>query len=313
MIQETLSIILSATFVFSIIRITTPILFATLGACVSDQIGMTNVGLDGIMTASALAGVIGSALFNNAFIGVLFAMLVGLGLGLALGLISIRLKTDLMLAGISLNLICTAGAALVLFIASGDRSVSTSIKSHVVANVNLPLIQDIPVLGRILSGHSSLTYIAFIAVIIMHFFINRTATGLRIRSIGENPSAAQSLGIHVQRYQYLAMGLSGLLAGLGGAFLSMSYVSFFTTNITSGRGFIAVAASAMGGAEPVAAMLAAVLFGAANALANAIPTGFIPQDLIQMLPYVVTVVALTIRAAAKHTKNQKSVKGKARV
>lgn len=299
MMKETLSVILTASFVFAIIRITTPILFATLGACISDQAGMTNVGLDGIMTASALTGVLGSAVTGSAWLGFLAAMLTGALLGLLLGYCSLTLKADLMLSGIALNLICGAGSALILFVVSGDRSVSTSIKSMVMPDVSIPLIRDIPVLGEVLSGHSVLTYLSFIMVFVLYGFINRTVAGLRIRSIGQNAAAATSMGVRELRYRYLTLMLSGLMAGMGGAFLSMSYVSFFTTGITAGRGFIAVAASAMGGANPISAMLAALLFGAANALANAIPTGFFPQDFIQMIPYIATIVGLTIRAATQ--------------
>jgi ABC-type uncharacterized transport system permease subunit len=296
--SEALSIILNTAFVFSIIRITTPILFATLGACIADRAGMTNIGLDGMMTAAALAGVLSSAATGSALVGVLCAAAVGAALGLALGLVSVRLKVNLLLAGIAMNLICASGSALVLYLAVGDRTASTSVKSGVVPDIVLPGIAKIPVLGPVLSGHSVLTWLAFLLVIAASFFLNRTVTGLRIRSIGENEAAARSAGIRTEKYKYLALALSGVMAGFGGAFLSMSYVSLFTTGITAGRGFIAVAASAMSGGDPVGGMWASLLFGAANALANAIPTGAYGQDFIQMIPYIATVFGLTLQAAA---------------
>lgn len=303
--REILEIILTTSFIFSVFRVTTPILFSTLGACIADKAGMTNIGLDGTMLTAALAGVIGSSLTNSPWLGLLCAIIAGALMGVGLAYASINLKADLMLSGISLNLIASAATALILFVISGDRSVSTSIKSYVLPNINLPFIQDIPIIGEILSGHNVLTYISIIAVFLVHIFVKNTIMGIRIRSIGENEHSPLSVGINVVRYKYIALALSGLLAGFGGAFLSMGYVSFFATDMTAGRGFIAIAASAMGSGNPIPAFFASLLFGAANALANAVPTGFIPQDFIQMIPYIATIVGLTIRAAI--TKNKEKV------
>lgn len=295
--SETLAIILTTSFAYSVLRVTTPILFATLGACVADKAGMTNIGLDGIMLSAALAGVLGSAVTGSPWLGLLLAVLVGTLMGQLLAFGALRLKADLMLCGIALNLICSAATALLLFVVSGDRTVSTSVKSYTLPGLTVPLLSRVPVLGQIVSGHNVLTYVSILMIFVLHIFLRRTTVGLRIRSIGENPSAAASAGIPVLRYQSATLALSGFIAGFGGAFLSMGYVSFFATDMTAGRGFIAVAASAMGSGNPIPASLAALLFGFANALANAIPIGVIPQDFIQMIPYLVTIFGLTLRAA----------------
>lgn len=304
MLQEMLTIVLSASFVFSIIRISTPIIFASLGACISEQVSITNIGIEGMMTMAALAGVLGSAATGSAWLGLLFAILTGVILGLVLSSIIIKLNTDIMLSGIALNLVCNSGAALILYVVSGDRGVSTSIPSLVLPNIEVEALNNIPVLGDILLGHCVLTYIAIALIFVLNYYFKHSVTALRMRSIGEHETAASSAGIDVNKYKRIALALSGLMAGMAGAFLSMSYISFFTTGITAGRGYIAIAAAVMGGRKPLNCALVALLFGAANALSNAMPTGLFPQDFVQMFPYLVTVIGLTIRAASESRRHQ---------
>jgi len=301
-------ILFSADFLRVILRVTTPILFATLAGAVSSKSGIFNIALEGIMLLAALIGVIFSAMFSSSWMGLLAAIIFGGLVGLFLGFLVLNFKTDDILAGIAINLMAAGGTIFMLFLVSGDRGVSSSIDSIVLPNVNIPIIENIPFLGRVLSGHNVLTYFVFISVFLMHMFMYKTPLGLKIRAVGENPDAAESVGINVHKIQYIALGLSGVLSGFGGAFLSMGYLSYFTTNMTAGRGFIGLAANAMGRSTPIGGMLVALLFGTADAAANVFQTGIdIPYELIQMLPYITVIVGLSAFSYRNMKKKEKTI------
>lgn len=307
MLQGIINIIFSEAFVFSIFRITTPILFAALAAVVADRAGVTNIGLEGIMMISALTGVIFSAWTQSAWIGLLCAILLGVLTALMIGFFALKLKTDIILAGIAVNMLGNGGTIFFMYLASGDRGYSANLASKVMPTVNIPVLQNIPVLGNILSGHNILTYFAFICVALVWVLLYKTPMGLQIRAVGESPNAADSVGVSVNRIKYIALGISGALAGMGGAFMSMGYMSSFNTNMTAGRGFIALAAEAMGRGEPIGTMLTSLLFGFADALANNMQSLGLPQELVAMTPYVFTVVGLAVYAASTLKKSRKKL------
>jgi len=301
-------ILFSADFLRVILRVTTPILFATLAGAVSSRSGIFNIALEGIMLLAALIGVIFSALLSSAWLGLLVAVIFGGLVGLFLGFLVLNFKTDDILAGIAINLMAAGGTIFLLFLVSGDRGVSSTIDSLTLPNVNIPIIQNIPFLGRVLSGHNVLTYFVFISVFLMHMFMYKTPLGLKIRAVGENPHAAESVGINVHKIQYIALALSGVLSGFGGAFLSMGYLSYFTTNMTAGRGFIGLAANAMGRSTPIGGMLVALLFGTADAMANVFQTGIdIPYELIQMLPYITVIGGLSAFSYSRMKKKERQI------
>ncbi len=293
------NIIFSVDFGYAVLRVTTPILFAAMGALISDKAGVINIALEGMMLIAALTGVIVSALAQSAGLGLLAAVIMGALVGMLLAYFALNLKTDVILAAIAINLIAMGGTVFVLFVVGGDKGISSSLPSLVLPKVTIPLINKIPVLGSILSGHNILTYGAFLSVYLMYIFIYKTPLGLRIRAVGENPHAADSVGISVKKVQYIALTLSGALAGFGGAYMSMGYVSWFSKNMTAGRGFIALAAEAMGGATPQGAMATSLLFGFFDALSNSLQSLRIPAEFVQMIPYLATVIGLVIYAASK--------------
>ena len=307
MLTDILSIIFTEAFAFSIFRITTPILFAALAAVVADRAGVTNIGLEGIMMISALTGVIFSAWTESAWLGLLCAILLGVATALMIGFFALKLKTDIILAGIAVNMLGNGGTIFFMYLASGDRGYSANLASKVMPTVNIPGLQSIPILGGIFSGHNILTYFAFLAVFLVWVLLYKTPMGLQIRAVGESPNAADSVGVSVNRIKYIALAISGGLAGLGGAFMSMGYMSSFNTNMTAGRGFIALAAEAMGRAEPIGTMLTSLLFGFADALANNMQSLGLPQELVAMTPYVFTVVGLAIYAASTLKRNRKKL------
>ncbi|SHF23715.1 ABC transporter permease [Caloramator proteoclasticus] len=292
-------IIFSTSFGYAILRVTTPILFSGLGAVISDKAGVINIALEGTMLTSALTGVIVSALTQSTFFGVIAAILSGIFVSLLLSYFSLNLKTDIVLTGIAINLLASGGTIFILYLVAHDKGISTSLNSKVIPNVTIPLLNKIPILGPILSGHNILTYLSWISVAIVYILLYKTPLGVRIRAVGENPEAAESVGINVNKIRYIALCISCILASFGGAYMSMGYVSWFSTNMTSGRGFIALAAEAMGKGNPVGTLLTSLLFGFAGALSNNLQSLRIPSEFVQMIPYLATIVGLVIYSIRK--------------
>ncbi|SDY23688.1 ABC transporter permease [Tindallia californiensis] len=290
------NLIFSTTFGYSVLRVTTPILFATLGAMISIKAGVVNISMEGTMLTAALTGVVISGYTGSAFAGLVGAVLIGMLLGLMLGYFALNLKTNIILAAIAINLMASGGTVFALFVISGDRGISSSISSQVLPRVSIPILENIPILGDILSNHNILTYVSLLSVFLVYVFLYKTPLGLQIRAVGENSHAAESVGISVQKVQYIALILSGAFAGFGGAYMSMGYVSRFSTDMTAGRGFIALAAEALGMGRPLGILLASLLFGAADALSNSLQRFKIPSEFVQMLPYLVTIIGLVIYA-----------------
>lgn len=216
------------TFCFSLLRLATPIVYAALAASVCYKASVDNMAIESMMLWAALAGVIVSGASKSAVVGFGAAILAGILVGLIISYASFTGKADLYLTNIAMNLAAAGGTVFVLFLASGDKSNSAgSIQSMVLPVVNLPFIKDIPVLGRIVSGHNILTYGAFAAAFLVNFFIYKTRLGLRLRSVGENPQAAESVGISATKIRYIAFMISGALAGVGGAYMVYGlYVCF---------------------------------------------------------------------------------------
>jgi len=290
-------------FFFSVLRITAPILFATLGAVIGEKAGISNIGLEGIMMISALFGSLTAYWSGSWLVGVLLALLIGILVSLLMGFFSFNLKTDIILTGVAVNMIGSGGTLFLVKVITqltegSAMASSTSLitKSLQVPSVNIPLLKNIPILGGILSGHSVLTYLAFLLVFLTWVMLYRTPLGLNIRSVGENPNAAASVGVSVLRIRYIAIGFSGAMAGLGGAYMSMYYAMGWSQDMVAGRGFIALAAQAMGAGEPFGAMLAALVFGLAQALGIKVSSLGADSNLVSPIPYLVTILGLVIFA-----------------
>lgn len=290
-----LSIFLSPDFYNAILRATTPILFATLASGVAQKAGICNMALEGIMLFSALFGVIFSSMTQSWLFGILLTMVVGGFIGLFLAFFVLNMKTDEILAAVAINLMASGATVLLLLAYSGDRGSSTSVASVSAPTIAIPLIQSIPFLGKILSGQNILTYLSLLMVIVMHLFLYKTPLGLKIRAVGENQNAAESVGISSRKIKYIALVLSGMLCSLGGYFMSGGYMNMFNKEMSAGRGFIALAASAMGRDTPIGGLLVSLLFGASQAFGNEIQPSY-PKimELIQMIPYLVTLIGLAV-------------------
>ncbi len=310
--QNVLQGIFSAAFLASILRVTTPILLPSLGALISDRAGVINIGLEGIMLIAAFTGVVFSAYAQDwwgkatgeavgPWLGLFMGVLMGVLTALLLGFFHLKLKANLILSGIAINFLGQAATVAIMFELTGDRgNTKGSLDSLKMPFIQLPeFLNKIPIVSfffKILDNQSVMTWIAFVAVIAVWYFMYRTPTGIHLRAVGENPEAAASVGIRVQRIRYLALALSGVLAALGGIHLSMGYLTFFQNNMSSGRGFIALATPYLGGGHPVGTGLASVIFGFFDAISVRVGSLEIPSQLPQMLPYIATVMALVIYA-----------------
>lgn len=310
-----LSLIVSTDFVYMWIRVATPIIFASLGAVICTKAGVVNLGLEGIMLISALAGVLGSAFGGNLVWGVLAGLLAAVAVSAVFAYFHLVLKANNVLCGTAVNTMATGLTVFVLQLATGEKGNSSSLKSFSFPNVEIPVIKDIPVIGTILSGHNALTYFALIMVAAIWFFLYKTPTGLRMRAVGENPDAASSVGQNVVKIQFLAIVLCGIMTGLGGMYLSMGYLNMFVRDMTAGRGFISLAACSMGQATPAGALLSSMIFAFFDGLSNILQVLKIPSEFIQMLPYLATIAGLTVysiqksAAASRKMKKIKEVQG----
>lgn len=295
-ILPVLSVIASPSFLYSVLRLSTPILLATMAALVSDRAGVTNISIEGTMLFAALMGVVGSAFTQSCWVGLLVAIAAGMLFSLLLSFFNLWLKTNLVLTCIALNSLSSGLTIFILFMLTGDRGVSTALQSVDLPQLELPLIRGIPFLGEVLSGHSVLTYLAVVVVVLVAVLLYKTKLGTYIRAVGESPQAIETAGFPARRIRFLALLISGAIAGMGGAFMSMAYVSGFTKDMVSGRGFIALAAEAMGRGRPLLSSLAALLFGFTDSLANNLQVLGLSSDLARMFPYVITIIALSIYA-----------------
>lgn len=303
-----LKLIFSESFLFSVFRLTTPILLATLSSVISERAGVGNITMEGTMLISAFVGVVISAWTGSAWIGFLAALLSGGATGYLLSYIIFKMKVNDILAGLSINLLGSGGTVFLLYALTDVRGISSSLSSKVMPSVDIPIIKEIPFLGAVVSGQNIVTYMAFAAAFVIWYLLFRTRLGLRIRAVGENPDAAKSVGISVFKTKSIALVVAGVLSGMGGAYMSMGYVAWFVKNITAGRGWIGIAAAAMSGQHPILGMLAALLFGVADSVANILQTINLPSQLVLMIPYVVTIIAMCLYAwyAQKKKQNEKT-------
>ena len=254
-------------FLAEAIRMATPLIFAALAALITRQAGMFNMGVEGMILCSALAAVAFAHYSGNMWVGLLGAVLVGLVTGLIIAFANLSGKTELYLTCIAFNLAASGGTVFIMYVLTGEKSTTSgAFRSYQIPNIEIPFIKDIPVIGRIISGQSLLTWVAVLSIFLVWLLLKRTRLGLRIRAVGENPHAAESVGISVKKIGYTSFAICGLMAGLSGAYLSMSYVTFFMKNMANGRGYIGLSAQNMAGGEPVGSALASLLFGFSQAL-----------------------------------------------
>ena len=322
MFENVIDGIFSAAFLFAVLRVATPILLPSMGALLSEKAGVINIGLEGMMLSSAFTGVVVSAFSQDWFgfeTGVTIGPWLGLALGvgvamllsLALAFFHLNMKGDLILSGIAINIFGSSATVVIMYELTGDRGNTSTLASLQMPFIQLPeIINQIPIVGQfayeVFNNQSIMTWIAFISVFIVSFFLYRTPFGMHLRAVGENPDAAASVGINVKRVRYQSLLISGFFAGLGGIHMSMGYLQLFQRDMTNGRGFIALVTPSLGGGHPVGTMVASTIFGFFDALGIRLGSLEIPPQLPQSIPYFATVLALVIYALQRRISNRVS-------
>lgn len=300
-------------FIADAIRLSTPLIFAALAALICRQAGMFNMGIEGMILCSALGAVICAHYGGSVWLGLLGAVAIGLVCGLVIAFASISGKADLYLTCIAFNLAAAGGTVFLMYILTGEKSTTSgAFRSYQIPNIDIPVIKDIPVIGRIVSGQSLLTWLAILSVFLVWLLLKKTRLGLRIRAVGENPHAAESVGISVPRVGYISFTICGVMSGLSGAFLSMSFVTFFMKGMANGRGYIGLSAQNMANGEPIGSALASLLFGFAQELSTTMKnqTTF-PTEFLEMIPYAATIIALGVTGMLAIRKRRKVESGQA--
>ncbi|HEY7618307.1 MAG TPA: ABC transporter permease [Solirubrobacteraceae bacterium] len=273
------------------LRYATPLLLGALGGIMSERSGVVNVGLEGMMLMGAFFGIFGADLLDSWFLGLLVGMAAGGVLALVHAFFSINLRADQIVSGMALNFLALGVTGYIFLDHYGDQGTPDNIPR--VPDISIPGIKNLSFFGDAIGHANTLTWTALILVVLLTIFLFRTPRGLRLRSVGEHPRAAATVGISVPRTRYIAVVMSGVLAALGGAYLSIGFVGSFNQGMTAGRGFIALACVIFGKWNPVGALGAALLFGFSTALAQRLPA-FSPSGavLFQALPYVLTLIAV---------------------
>ena len=277
----------------STLRMGTPIALTALGGLTSERSGVVNIGLEGIMLASAFGAVLGSYLTGNPWIGVLTAILVGVLILAIHSVISITWGGNQSVSSMALVLLATGFSGVGLKAVFGQQGSSPQVPSL----EHTPILSSIPVVGGFLSDLSPFVYIAFLALILIHCMFKYTPLGLRIITVGENPKAAETAGLSVHKIRYFSVILSGVLGGLGGAFLYLGQMNLFQEGMVAGRGYLALGAVTMGRWSPIGAFASSMFFGLFSAIqlyVQTIPGNPVPSEFIQMIPYLASLLVLAV-------------------
>jgi simple sugar transport system permease protein len=285
------SVVVWSALLAAMLRYATPLTFAAIGGMFSERSGVVNVGLEGMMLAGAFFGIWTADLSDSWFIGVLGAMGAGAGFGLLHAFFAIHLRADQIVGGMAVNFLALGITGYLFIDYYGDEGTPTGVAE--IPQVHLSFLEDWYFVGPIFGNLNLMIWISFAVLIVSYVVMFKTPIGLHIRACGEHPRAADTVGISVYAVRYGAVMLSGVLAALGGAFLSLGFVHSFNQNITAGRGFIALAALICGAWRPGGAFAIALLFGFSSALAQRLPEYSASGAVyFQALPYVLTLIAV---------------------
>ena len=300
-----------ATVLNSMIRMTSPILLAALTAAICNKVKVFNIGMEGTMMAGAFFSIVANYYTHSIFLAVLAGAASGLVISAINAICIIRFKASATVVGMAMNTLMTGATTYLLYVIFGVRGVFTDSSLLPLPRINLPIIKDIPFIGKVLANLTPIDYFAILLAVGMHIFLYKTVMGYRLRAIGINQKAARSLGTKVERDQFLTVALSGILCGLGGCVLSMGSVTLFIQNITAGRGYMAMAACNMSGANPLGVLFASFFFGACQAIGNAMQNTSLKTQVTASIPYVATIVALMVFYVFRKSavRRQKELKG----
>ena len=304
----TLSIEYLASVFNSTLRCMTPILLVALCAGVCSKVKVFNIALEGTLLISAFFAFLTQYFVRNILLSVVVSMAVGMLITFIMSFFIVRLKGAPMIVGMAINTFALGFTTFLLSMIFNTKGTVTDPTLKGLPKVTLPIIKDIPVVSTMFSSLTVIDYAAFLMAIVMYIIMYKTVIGFRLRAIGINESAASSLGINVARYQIIATTLSGAMIGMAGCLLSLGSVTLFIQNISSARGYVALAANNLCKGHPLGALLSSALFGFAKALAQVLQNTAIKQQLLECIPYIATIVAMAVynviaRKRAKAAKN----------
>ncbi len=292
---------MNTSFFISVIIAGTPLLFATLGELITEKSGHLNLGVEGMMLIGAVAG-FGAGLYtNNPLLALLGAMLAGAFSSAIYGFLTISLRSNQVVSGLALTIFGTGISSYI-----GTNFIGKKMPEVIIdffKPVAIPVLSKIPFIGEVLFTQDIFIYFGYISAIIMGVYLYKTRTGLNLRAIGENPSAADASGIKITLYKYIHLLIGGALCGLGGAYLSVVEVPAWQDNITAGRGWIAIALVIFCKWNPFKALFAAFLFGGLSIIGFRLQKYNISQNLLDALPYLFTIVVLVISSIKKSKEN----------
>ena len=292
MLSEILNVSFFVSLFAGTIRLATPILLPALGQLYTQRAGILNLGVEGTMLMGAISAFSVACATNNLWLGLLADILGGILYSLIMAWLSITMRANQVIAGIGMNILAGGLAAYIYRVIFGIRALPAKITSF--QAIDIPGLSDIPVIGTVFFQHNILVYFAFALVPITWFILERTTFGLKIKAVGEHPRAADSKGISVGGIRYAAVLIGGAYAGAGGAFMTIAYLNTFTENVIGGFGYIAVSVVVLARFMPGKAMWGAMLFGLTSALQLRLQAQGIgiPSQLLLMLPYIMTIIAL---------------------
>lgn len=288
-----LDLVLDPSFLDSVPRFVTPILLAALGGAICERAGVFNIGLEGMMLTGAFFAVVGAYFGGSPWLGALVAILAGMAMGAIFAEFHLRRGGDSIVVSIAINLLAAGATAFLLRVIFDSAGAFNDPGIAGFEVVTIPLVDDIPVIGHVISGQSPLFYIALALVWGLHIFFARHRLGLRIRAAGQNPAALKAGGVNPLGVQFWALLLCGALCGLAGAQLSIANVNLFVDNMSAGRGWIAVVAVLLTRGRPWPLFFIALLFGAVDSLSFRVQGVGLPQQFTDMMPYLATLIVLT--------------------
>ena len=306
MLSSLASTVFSMRFIVTIVRLSTPLLFAAIASFIAASTGIGNIAIESIMTFAALAGIVGSYLFQNAWLGLLFGLLIGVVTALLIALFSMKLGAQSTLVGIALNTFADSIAIFVLYLLCGEKGSSASLATPTLGTIDIPVIKDIPILNQILSGHYVLTYVCWIVLIALFILVYKTPLGMRMRACGLNPDAAKTAGVNVERLQVLSLVLSGAFAALGGMYLSLNYLHLFSKSMVAGQGWMGIAANGIANGNYGILLLSAVAFAVFRAVSVIFSTSTVfPVDLVGAVPYFAVFFIIVITSVVNYYRVKK--------
>lgn len=285
-----MSVLASPQLWASTLAMAVPLALPAVGGTFSERTGVTNIAMEGIMLIGAFFGVAFSAWTGSPWLGLLGALVMGAVISAIFAWAAIRLSADQIVLGMAINIFAAGLTAFLLDEVFGFTG--TPPDTPFLPQLNIPGLDAIPFVGKIFTNQSILVYVMILIVIASHWFLFHTRLGLRMRAVGENPLAADTAGLNVRRLRYTGVIIGGILSALGGVYLSIGILNSFNVNMSNGRGYIALAAMIFGKWTPFGAFGASLLFGFATALGIALQGSGVSSELLNMIPYVLTILAL---------------------